>query len=186
MPTSLLEAMGGEEACRRLSAAFYRRVGKDPILHRLFPGKSLKCATEEFAAFLIQFLGGDEDQTQRRWWLSLRESHGRFQISELERTAWLQHMAATLEATGFHEGDTRGAPTVFLHSSAYVVREGTAGPEHPELAARWSEQRLLDDAISAITAGHNEEATVLALRFRSRPMCSLGCLPGCSKLVALG
>jgi hypothetical protein len=62
--SALLEALGGEEGCRRLSAAFYARVGKDPVLRPFFPGKSLRCATEEFAAFLIQFLGGDEKQTQ--------------------------------------------------------------------------------------------------------------------------
>jgi hemoglobin len=73
----LLEALGGEEGCRSLSAAFYARVAKDPVLRPFFPGKSLRCATEEFAAFLIQFLGGDEKQTQHRWWLSLRESHAR-------------------------------------------------------------------------------------------------------------
>jgi truncated hemoglobin YjbI len=47
-----------------MSAAFYARVGKDPVLRPLFPGKSLKCATKEFAAFLIQLLAGDEKQTR--------------------------------------------------------------------------------------------------------------------------
>jgi truncated hemoglobin YjbI len=65
--SALLGALGGEEGCRQLSAAFYARVGNDPVLHPFFPGKSLRCATEEFAAFLIQFLGGDEEQTQFRW-----------------------------------------------------------------------------------------------------------------------
>jgi len=63
-PSALLEALGAEEGCRRMSAAFYARVGKDPVLRPLFPGKSLKCATKEFAAFLIQLLGGDEKQTR--------------------------------------------------------------------------------------------------------------------------
>jgi truncated hemoglobin YjbI len=46
----LLEALGGEEGCRRLAAAFYARIGKEPVLRPFFPGKSLKCATKEFAA----------------------------------------------------------------------------------------------------------------------------------------
>ena len=66
MREGLLAAIGGEAGCRRLSADFYARVGKDPVLRRLFPGKSRRCAIEEFAAFLIQFLGGDEEQTQHR------------------------------------------------------------------------------------------------------------------------
>jgi len=76
--SALLEALGGEEGCRRLSAAFYARVGKDPVLRPFFPGKSLRCATEAFAAFLIQFLDGDEKQTQFRWWLSLPKPLGHF------------------------------------------------------------------------------------------------------------
>src|SRR5436190_19817233 len=95
----MLDALGGEAGCQQLSTAFYARVGRDPILRPLFPGKTLKCAIEEFAAFLIQFLGGDEAQTQRRWWLSLRESHARFRIGPDQRRAWLKHMSATLEAT---------------------------------------------------------------------------------------
>src|SRR5215813_9891096 len=97
--SALLEALGGEEGCRRLSATFYARAGKDPVLRPFFPGKSLRCAIEEFAAFLIQFLGGNEEETQFRWWLSLRESHARFRIGPKERRAWLGHMEATLDAT---------------------------------------------------------------------------------------
>src|SRR6516165_3210973 len=40
--SALLEALGGEEGCRRLFAAFYARVGKDPVLRPFFPGKSLR------------------------------------------------------------------------------------------------------------------------------------------------
>jgi len=66
MRAGFLEALGGEAGCKRLSAEFHARVGKDPFLRPLFPGKSLRCAIEEFAAFLIQFLGGEEEQTQYR------------------------------------------------------------------------------------------------------------------------
>jgi truncated hemoglobin YjbI len=50
MNAAFLEAPGGEAGCMRLSAEFYARVGQDPVLRPLFPGKSLRCATEEFAA----------------------------------------------------------------------------------------------------------------------------------------
>jgi truncated hemoglobin YjbI len=63
-PNALLETLGGEEGCRRLSAPFYAPVGKDAVLRPFLPGKRLKCATEEFASFLIQLLGGDERQTR--------------------------------------------------------------------------------------------------------------------------
>src|SRR6202042_1172357 len=139
--SGLLEALGGEEGCRQLSSAFYARVGKDPVLRPFFPGKSLRCATEEFVAFLIQFLGGDENHTQFRWWLSLRESHARFQIGPGARRAWLRHMEATLDAASMDDATRSALRQFFSRTSAYVIGRDTAGPDHEELAARWSEQR---------------------------------------------
>jgi len=185
---TLLEALGGEAGCKRLSAEFYARVGKDPVLRPLFPGKSLRCAIEEFAAFLIQFLGGDEEQTQHRWWLSLRESHARFEIGLVERSAWLKHMGATLEATPLNELTQKALRQFFLHSSAYVVGKEVAEPEHEELAARWAQQRTLDDAVSALAGGHDHEVLAMAPQFASRPSVYVGLLArmvqsGRSKLV---
>ena len=172
----LLEAIGGEAGCRRLSEQFYARVGKDPVLRPLFPGKSLRCATNEFAAFLIQFLGGDEGQTQDRWWLSLRESHARFKILPAQRSAWLMHMAATLDAAPL-EGATRKAlHQFFMHSSAYVVGKEAGEPEHEELADRWGRQRALEDAIGAIAGGRDEDALALVPQFASRPSVFVGLL----------
>jgi truncated hemoglobin YjbI len=171
-----LEALGAEAGCRRLSAEFYARVGQDPALRPLFPGKSLRCATEAFAAFLIQFLGGDEEQTQQRWWLSLRESHARFRISPAERSAWLKHMAATLEATPLDEKVRTTLGQFFLQSSAYVAGDESAEPVDDELAARWTAQRTLDNAIGAIAAGHDLEAFALARQFASRPSVFVGLL----------
>ncbi len=176
MQAQILKSLGGEAGCRRLSEEFYARVGKDPVLRRLFPGKSQRCAIEEFSAFLIQFLGGDEEQTQKRWWLSLRESHARFQIGAAERSAWLKNMQATLDAAPLDEGTRKALGQLFLHSSAYVIGKEGGVPEHEELAACWAEQRVLDDAISAIADGRDEEALVLATRFASRPTVFVGLL----------
>jgi hemoglobin len=71
----LYKAVGGRGVCRQLSEAFYARVKRDPVLRPLFPGKSMRCAMNAFAAFLAQFLGGPAEDAQARWWLSLRESH---------------------------------------------------------------------------------------------------------------
>ena len=172
----MLDALGGEAGCKRLSTAFYARVGQDPILRPLFPGKTHKCAIEEFAAFLIQFLGGDEEQTQRRWWLSLRESHARFRIDPSQRRAWLKHMNATLEATPLDDATRQALQQFFEHSSSYVTGTESAGPAHAELATRWSEQRVLDDLISAIAAGRDQEAMALAPTFLSRPAVFVGVL----------
>ena len=121
--SNLYKAFGGREGCRRLSTAFYARVSRDPLLRPLFPGTTFTCAIEAFAAFLAQFLGGPEDM-QRRWWLSLRESHLRFRIGQREREAWMGIMGSAL-------GDLdRGAPArrellgVFERSSAHIVNHG--------------------------------------------------------------
>lgn len=171
-----IEALGGEAGCCRLAQEFYARVGQDPALRPLFPGKTLRCATEEFAAFLIQFLGGDEAQTQARWWLSLRESHARFRIGPAERSAWLQHMVGTLEAALLDEATRVALRHFFRQSSAYVVGQEAAEPDHAELAARWTQQRALDETISAIAAGHDHEALVLVPQFTHRPSVFVGLL----------
>src|SRR5438046_340127 len=154
--SALLEALGGEEGCRRLSEAFYARVGKDPVLRPFFPGKSLRCASEEFAAFLIQFLGGDEEHTQFRWWLSLRESHERFQIGPEARGAWLRHMEATLDATPLNDATRNALRQFFSLSSAYIIGSDAAESDHEELAARWSGQRVLDSVMAAIVEGRDD------------------------------
>jgi hemoglobin len=55
---NLYQTIGGTATCRKLSSAFNARVGRDPVLRPLFPGKTFTCAIEELAAFLVQFLGG--------------------------------------------------------------------------------------------------------------------------------
>jgi truncated hemoglobin YjbI len=174
--SALLEALGGEEGCRSLSAAFYARVGKDPVLRPFFPGKSLRCATEEFAAFLIQFLDGDEKQTQHRWWLSLRESHVRFQIGPNARLAWLGNMEATLDAAPLDDATRSALRHFFSSSSAYVIGRDTADSDHEELAARWSEQLALDGVIASIVEGRDDETLAQAPRFASRPSVLVGLL----------
>jgi hemoglobin len=174
--SALLEALGGEDGCRKLSAAFYASVATDSILRPLFPGKSLRCATEEFAAFLIQFLGGEEEHTQFRWWLSLRESHARFALGPEARQAWLGQMEATLEAAPLEDAARNALRDFFLRSSAYVIGRDGSEPAQEELAARWSEQLMLDRVVAAIGEGEEEEALALAPRFAYRPSVYVGLL----------
>ena len=63
----------------------------------------------------------------------------------------------------------------FLQSSAYVVGKVAAEPEHEELAARWSSQRALDDAIGAIGSGHDDEALALLRNLRRDVRFLLDC-----------
>jgi len=162
----IYEALGGAAGCRRLSEAFYARVGQDPLLRPIFPSGSLHCAIEEFAAYLVQFLDGPQEHSQRRWWLSLRESHSRFRIGVAERDVWMGLMSATLDElrapVELHE--------LFERASSYLIdREGDSGKA---LVGNWNAQLALDAAVAAIKAGDAVRAIALA------PECNRAIMPG--------
>src|SRR5579863_450629 len=160
----LYQAAGGRDVCRQLSEAFYARVQRDPVLRPLFPGKSMRCAVEAFTAFLAQFLGGPAEDAERRWWLSLHESHLRFKIGLRERQAWMSNMVEALEETPVEEPVRRALRDLFERSSGYMVNSGQAqGSGEPEAAEnssndgisrevgqRWAEQLALDEFVAAI------------------------------------
>ena len=170
----LYQAIGGAGVCRRLSASFYARVERDPVLRPLFPGTTLRCAIEEFSAFLAQFLGGPSEDAQRRWWLSLRESHLRFKIGQKERDAWMKRMMQALDDVPIEESARSALRDLFERSSAYVVNVGPplAGADdggrpssdiiHQEVSRRWRAQRTLDEAVAAVHQGAADRAIALA------------------------
>jgi hemoglobin len=161
--TDLFQAIGGAAACHRLSECFYARVQRDPVLRPLFPGKKLTCAIEEFSAFLVQFLGGPAENSQRRWWLSLHESHRRFDIRGEHRTAWLRLMTEALAEASIPEPHRGAVRDFFERSSAYVIESAPpAGQMQTELACRWSAQLSLDEAVAAIRRGDAARAIELA------------------------
>ena len=165
----LYRDLGGHAACLRLAAAFYARVERDPVLRPFFPGKSFRCAIEQFAAFLAQFLGGPSEDSQRRWWLSLRESHMRFPIGPRERDAWMALMRLALDDAQIEEPWRSGLLHFFGTSSSYIVNQGEACAtgdsgrhSHEELSRRWSAQIELDRTATAIREGDAALAIALA------------------------
>ncbi|MEP7355133.1 MAG: ankyrin repeat domain-containing protein [Acidobacteriota bacterium] len=148
----LYQSIGGAKGCFALATAFYAHVAKDPILRPFFPS-TFTCAIEEFSAFLVQFLGGEAVATQRRWWLSLRESHNRFAIGPRVRAAWLKAMNATLEDRTLIADDRVRFELMefFRHSSAHVVNRGETGTVEGlpnELDPLWQEQLALDEVVA--------------------------------------
>src|SRR5215469_8420773 len=129
----LYQSVGGRVVCQQLSVAFYTRVKRDPVLRPLFPGKSIRCAVEAFAAFLAQFLGGPAEDAQARWWLSLRESHLRFKIGPRERQAWMTNMIEALKDVPVDQPVRLALRDLFDRASAYIVN---GGPAPRELAGR--------------------------------------------------
>ncbi|MGD1091907.1 MAG: ankyrin repeat domain-containing protein [Bryobacteraceae bacterium] len=154
-PAKLYHAIGGAAGSRALATAFYARVERDPILRLLFPS-TFTCAIEEFSAYLVQFLGGEAGATQRRWWLSLRESHNRFPIGERQRNAWFHAMTVTLDDESLiaDPGVRRELLEFFYCSSAHVVNKTSvpvpARPLNAELAPLWDEQLALDEVVALI------------------------------------
>ena len=163
MPETLYQAIGGADGCRKLATAFYTRVDGDPLLRPLFPGSTMTCAIAEFSAFLVQFLGGPAEESQRRWWLSLRESHARFRINGEHRSAWMALMVRALDDVGIAEPALTALRRFFEESSAYVVdaRVHPSGLDG-EIAGRWEIQQTLDDAVAAVRGGDAERAITLA------------------------
>jgi len=170
----LFEAMGRESGCMRLARDFYARVAEDPDLRPLFPGKNLRCATEELAAFLIQFFHGDENKTQYRWWLSLRASHARFQINERQRTTWLRHMAAALESVVTDAETCTGLRSFFETAAAHILGSNDTNLPNPEIDKLWHQQRSLDQLIQCIADGLDAEAIALAATHSSRKSVTVG------------
>jgi len=172
-PGDLYQAIGGRDACQRLSEAFYTRVKRDPVLRPLFPAKSMRCAIDAFAAFLAQLLGGPGEDAQKRWWLSLHESHRRFKISPRERQAWMSTMVEALDDVPVEESLRNALREFFDRASTYLVNTGhldaVAGesPSHDrvqcEFAQRWTEQRALDDLVAAIRVNDANRALELTL-----------------------
>ncbi|MEU4829393.1 globin [Streptosporangium sp. NPDC023615] len=89
---SFYDAVGGEEAFRRLVHHFYRGVATDPLLRPLYPEDDLEGAEDRLRLFLIQYWGGPNTYSTQRGHPRLRMRHNPFVIRSAERDAWLRHM----------------------------------------------------------------------------------------------
>jgi truncated hemoglobin YjbI len=168
LPVQLYREIGGAAGCRALATLFYAHVAQDPLLRPLFPS-TFTCAIEAFSAFLVQFLGGESDATQRRWWLSLGESHSRFAIGPRERNAWLRAMTLTLadESVIPDAGVRAELLEFFVHSSGHLVNRDLipepASSLSGELSGLWQEQLALDEAVACIRTREDSEPCIALL-----------------------
>jgi hemoglobin len=94
---SFYDAIGGEDAFRRLVRRFYEGVTADPLLRPLYPEEDLTGAEERLRLFLIQYWGGPTTYSRQRGHPRLRMRHAPFVIGEPERDAWLKHMRDAVE-----------------------------------------------------------------------------------------
>jgi hemoglobin len=134
-PQRFYDAVGGEEAFRRLVHGFYRRVADDPDLRRVYPSKDLGPAEEHLRLFLIQYWGGPGTYSEQRGHPRLRMRHARFRIGEAERDAWLGHMRAALDDVGLPESLDRQLWDYLVMAAHSLVNQPSEPPggQHPGL-----------------------------------------------------
>jgi truncated hemoglobin YjbI len=135
----LYERIGGEETCRRLVAAFYARVARDPVLRPVYhigrppayevtegrDDRVCRAVTESLTRFLDRFLGGSCDSSSGRFTPSLSEAHAAFRVGRKEQAAWLRDMEAALDDVGIQEPDRSALRRFFAESSRFMIN-------HPE------------------------------------------------------
>lgn len=179
---NLYDALGGMDACRGLSVAFYARVEHDPVLRPLYPPTLKGCPIEALADFLVQFMGGPCVYASRRWSLSLREVHLRFKIGQRERDAWLDNMFGAIDDMNIPEPARGALRWCFEQASSYLVNhqqaetnEPVPSPKYPieskqelsadnihqEIAKRWHTQRALEEIVAAVRKGDADLALTL-------------------------
>lgn len=139
--------------CRRLAAAFYARVERDPVVRPLYP-KSLHCAVDAIAMFLAQQFGGPCEYSENRATLSLYESHLRFSIGQVERDAWLRDMMAAMDDVGIIGPERTEMARYFDQTATYLVNRPKPNRTPGVL--------VLDDAIAALRRGDLERVSELA------------------------
>jgi hemoglobin len=95
------EALGGSDAVRALVERFYDIMcEREPELAQLHPcdppGIVARKPRDNFALFLIGWLGGPEDYVKQFGHPRLRMRHGRVAVNIAMRDAWLRCMAQAM------------------------------------------------------------------------------------------
>lgn len=96
-PLNIYEAVGGEQAWRRIVDHFYDAVAQDETLRAMYPA-DLTESKEHLALFLMQYWGGPNTYSQQRGHPRMRMRHIPFAIGQAERDAWMEHMNTAVRA----------------------------------------------------------------------------------------
>ena len=105
------EILGGEHVVRRIAQLFYdhmeRSAPEVAALHRLDEnGRVHPEPRENFASFLVFWLGGPNEYLHTRGHPRLRMRHAPFPIDEKMRDGWLLAMKLALDEVGVY-GEVR-------------------------------------------------------------------------------
>lgn len=164
---TLYEKLGGAEPFRRIVGAFYDRVENDESLRPMYP-RSLHCAREHLALFLVEFFGGPPNYTALRGSPRLRMRHLPLRIGQAERDHWLTHMLGALDDAGIPEPARGLMADYFTSGSAFLINQpagsvagrsdaaladARSAPLEPGVDSALREEMLMDRMLGAVRAG---------------------------------
>jgi hemoglobin len=99
---SVFAAVGGADGVSRIVEAFYRRVVADPVLRPVYPD-DLEPGKERLKLFLVQWLGGPGEYSEKYGHPRLRMRHFPFVIDERAVGRWLRNMREAWREEGVPE-----------------------------------------------------------------------------------
>jgi hemoglobin len=156
---SLYERIGADNV-KRLVAAFYARVDRDPVI-RPFYGKTLRCAIHALTAFMITWLGGPPVYDLRG--ARLRRRHVPFAIDTRARDAWLANMMAAVREVGIPAAEAALLLAHLEFGARSLVNTGKAPKTVPcpvgsdrfdaRLATQWNRMVEAEDLFDAVSRG---------------------------------
>jgi hemoglobin len=119
---TLYERVGGEPFFVALVERFYEGVAADDVLRPLYPA-DLGPPRRHLALFLMQYWGGPRTYSDQRGHPRLRMRHMRFRIGEPERSAWLAHMHAAVDASGASAADAQALKDYFATAATSLLNQ---------------------------------------------------------------
>jgi hemoglobin len=120
--SSLYERVGGDAFFFALVERFYAGVEADTVLRPLYPS-DLEPPRRRLALFLIQYWGGPHTYNAERGHPRLRMRHLPFPIGLAERTAWLGHMRAAVDASDAPPKDRQALLDYFETASTALMNQ---------------------------------------------------------------
>ena len=119
---TIYELAGGDAPFRRLIDAFYARVEHEPLLRPMYPA-DLAASSEHLFLFVTQYFGGPPRYNAQRGHPRLRMRHMPFAIGQPERDAWVRHMCAALDETGFAEPARSALRDYFERTATFLINQ---------------------------------------------------------------
>ncbi|MEV2278670.1 antibiotic biosynthesis monooxygenase [Nocardiopsis sp. NPDC049922] len=132
-PGTLFEAVGGEEALRRLSGAFYTLVLADPLLAPVFADFTPE-HREHVAVWLAEVFGGPADFTERLGGhQALLRSHLGLSITEEQRARWMELMDQAVRRELPEDARLRRTVLEYFDWGTRIARDVSRSPAGTDL-----------------------------------------------------